>query len=376
MNCSVLSSVASPTILAHSSATPRIHPSTPNLNRHSVVTTTKSVTPSTQTATLHTVFHHPQPLRITTESVPQHQIPNIGFTQMFGSTIVVHPLSFRILAHSENTCKILGISPFDLCGADARSLFTRSSALLLQKAFKAREVSLTNPVLIQSRTSGEAFHGILHRTNAGIVVDLEPASWIENSGLSTFECGGSDVKLLCNSVVETVREMTGYDRVLMYKFHEDEHGEVVAERKRPDLKPYMGLHFPAGDIPEASRVSFLHNRVRMIVDRDSSPVRVVQDETLVEPVCLTKSTLRAPHGCHVEYMANMGCVGSLVISVVVDGGEGGMKLWGLLICHHASPKLLSFPLRSACESVVQAFGEGLKMEKQSPVEESSALCFR
>ncbi|BAT87784.1 hypothetical protein VIGAN_05118700 [Vigna angularis var. angularis] len=370
MYSSIFSSVVSPTILAHSSAPPRIHPSTPNLNHHIVVSTTKSVAPSTQTATLHTLFHHPQQLRNTTESVPQHQILNSGFTQMFGSTIVVDPLSFRILAHSENTCKILGISPFDLCGADALSLFTRSSALLLEKAFKAREVNLKNPVLIQSRTSGEAFYGILHRINAGIVVDLEPASWTENPVLSSFECGGSDVKLLCNSVVETVSEMTGYDRVMVYKFHEDEHGEVVAERKRPDLKPYMGLHFPAGDIPEASRVSFLHNRVRMIVDRDASPVRVVHDETLVEAVCLTGSTLRAPHGCHVEYMANMGCVASLVISVVVDGGDGSMKLWGLIICHHASPKCLSFPLRRACESLVQAFGKGLKMEK------SSALCFR
>ncbi|CAI0444816.1 unnamed protein product [Linum tenue] len=74
---------------------------------------------------------------------------------------------------------------------------------------------------------------------------------------------GGDIKLLCDIVVECVRELTGYDRVMVYKFHEDEHGEVVAENKRADLEPYMGLHYPATDIPQASRFLFRQNRGKM-----------------------------------------------------------------------------------------------------------------
>lgn len=183
---------------------------------------------------------------------------------------------------------------------------------------------------------------------------------------------GGDVKLLCDTVVESVRELTGYDRVMVYRFHEDEHGEVVAESKRNDLEPYIGLHYPATDIPQASRFLFKQNRVRMIVDCHASPVRVVQDQALMQPLCLVGSTLRAPHGCHAQYMANMGSIASLVMAVIINGndeeggvgGRGAMRLWGLVVCHHTSARCIPFPLRYACEFLMQAFGLQLNMELQ------------
>lgn len=311
--------------------------------------------------------------------------------------IAVDEPSFRVIGYSENASEMLGIAPQSVpslekpevlsIGTDVRTLFTPSSAVLLERAFGAREITLLNPVWIHSKNSGKPFYAILHRIDVGIVIDLEPAR-TEDPALSIAgavhsqklavraisqlqSLPGGDVQLLCDTVVRSVRELTGYDRVMVYKFHEDEHGEVVSESKRPDLEPYIGLHYPATDIPQASRFLFKQNRVRMIVDCHASPIRIFQDDGLMQPLCLVGSTLRAPHGCHAQYMANMGSIASLALSVIINsneeeglGGRNSMKLWGLVVCHHTSARCIPFPLRYACEFLMQAFGLQLNMELQ------------
>lgn len=343
----------------------------------------------------------------TTQSIPEKQITAYlsriqrgGLIQPFGCMIAIDESSYRVIAYSENAREMLGLNPLTvpslegqrpqvlMIGIDVRTLFMSSSVVLLEKAFEAREITLLNPVWIHSKNSGKPFYAILHRIDVGIVIDLEPAR-TEDPALSIAgavqsqklavraishlqSLPGGDIKLLCDTVVESVRQLTGYDRVMVYRFHEDEHGEVVAESKRPDLEPYIGLHYPATDIPQASRFLFKQNRVRMIVDCHAKPVSVVQDERLRQPLCLVGSTLRAPHGCHSQYMANMGSIASLVMAVIINGsdddavtgGRNAMRLWGLVVCHHTSPRSIPFPLRYACEFLMQAFGLQLNMELQ------------
>ncbi|XP_052189769.1 phytochrome B isoform X2 [Diospyros lotus] len=311
--------------------------------------------------------------------------------------IAVDEATFRVIAYSENAQEMLGLTPQSVpslekpelltVGTDVRTLFTPSSAVLLGRAFGAREITLLNPIWIHSKNSGKPFYAILHRIDVGIVIDLEPAR-TEDPALSIAgavqsqklavraisrlqSLPGGDIKLLCDTVVECVKELTGYDRVMVYKFHEDEHGEVVSESKRPDLEPYIGLHYPATDIPQASRFLFKQNRVRMIVDCHATQVQVIQDEALMQPLCLVGSTLRAPHGCHAQYMANMGSIASLAMAVIINnnedeahGGRNAMRLWGLVVCHHTSARCIPFPLRYACEFLMQAFGLQLNMELQ------------
>lgn len=329
-----------------------------------------------------------------------------GIIQPFGCMIAIDESCFRVIAFSQNARDMLGLNPLTvpvpvpsldletkpdpilMIGTDVRTLFMPSSVLLLEKAFGAREITLLNPIWVHSNYSGKPFYAILHRIDVGIVIDLEPAR-TEDPALSIAgavqsqklavraishlqSLPGGDIKLLCDTVVESVRQLTGYDRVMVYKFHEDEHGEVVAESKCPDLEPYIGLHYPATDIPQASRFLFKQNRVRMIVDCHARPVSVVQDERLQQPLCLVGSTLRAPHGCHSQYMANMGSIASLVMAVIINGsddetafgGRTSMRLWGLVVCHHTSPRSIPFPLRYACEFLMQAFGLQLNMELQ------------
>ncbi|KAE9455112.1 hypothetical protein C3L33_12985, partial [Rhododendron williamsianum] len=349
-------------------------------------------------------FDYSESVKTTTESVPEKQITAYlskiqrgGHVQPFGCMIAVDEPTFRIIGYSENAQEMLSLTAQSVpslekqeiltIGTDVRTLFTPSSGVLLERAFGAREITLLNPVWVHSKSSGKPFYAILHRIDVGIVIDLEPAR-TEDPALSIAgavqsqklavraishlqSLPGGDIKLLCDTVVQSVRELTGYDRVMVYKFHEDEHGEVVAESKRPDLDPYIGLHYPATDIPQASRFLFRQNRVRMIVDCNATSVRVVQDEALMQPLCLVGSTLRAPHGCHAQYMANMGSTASLAMAVIINGsdddGAGGrnsMRLWGLVVCHHTSARCIPFPLRYACEFLMQAFGLQLNMELQ------------
>ncbi|KAJ0960781.1 hypothetical protein J5N97_001340 [Dioscorea zingiberensis] len=383
-------------------------------NARGAESVSKAIAQYTMDARLHAVFEqsgesgrsfdYSESVRRTPpQSVPEQQITAYlskiqrgGHVQPFGCTLAVDEPALRLIAFSSNASDLLDLSPRSVptldsapilgLGADLRALFSPSSSLLLERAASAREITLLNPLFVHSRNSGKAFYAILHRVDVGIVIDLEPAR-TEDPALSIAGAvqsqklavraisrlqalPGGDINLLCDAVVTHVRELTGYDRVMVYKFHDDEHGEVVAESRRDDLEPYLGLHYPATDIPQASRFLFKQNRVRMIADCNAAPVPVIQDDNLMQPLCLVGSTLRAPHGCHAQYMNNMGSIASLVMAVIINSSEdesssrNSMKLWGLVVCHHTSPRFIPFPLRYACEFLMQAFGLQLNMELQ------------
>ncbi|XP_057430502.1 phytochrome E isoform X2 [Lotus japonicus] len=310
-----------------------------------------------------------------------------GLIQSFGCMLAIAESTFTIIGYSENCFQLLGLERhidskqqlLGLIGVDATTLFTPPSGASLAKAVSSREISLLNPIWVYTRTTQKPFYAILHRIDVGVVIDLEPArssdpalslaGTVQSQKLAVRAISrlqslpGEDIGLLCDAVVEEVQKFTGYDRVMVYKFHEDDHGEVVSEIRRSDLEPYLGLHYPATDIPQAARFLFKQNRVRMICDCQANAVKVIQSEDLMQPLYLVNSTLRAPQGCHSQYMANMGSIASLVMAVIVNGNDT-TRLWGLLVCHHTSPRYVPFPVRYACEFLMQAFGLQLYMEIQ------------
>ena len=143
--------------------------------------------------------------------------------------------------------------------------------------------------------------------------------------------------------------------------------QVVAEAVEESLSPLLGLHFPANDIPQANRQLFVIVRVRMIVDIDADNVPLLQLPSLPNPVALSRSTFRGVAGCHKEYCRNMGSRATLVMAVVVTlDPNRPPHLWGLVCCHHsAGPRATSFPLREACDFVIQAFALQLGMESEA-----------
>lgn len=317
--------------------------------------------------------------------------------QPFGCVIAVEEQNLTVLAYSENAPEMLDFAPHAVpsieqqeavtFGMDVRTLFRSSGAAALQKAANFGEVNFLNPILVHCKTSGKPFYAILHRIDVGLVIDLEPVNPADvpvtaAGALKSYKLAAKaisrlqslpsgNISLLCDVLVKEVGDLTGYDRVMVYRFHEDEHGEVVAECCRPDLEPYLGLHYPATDIPQASRFLFMKNKVRMICDCLAPPVKVIQDKGLAQPLSLCGSTLRSPHGCHAQYMTNMGSIASLVMSVTISDDDDdeldsdrqkGRKLWGLVVCHHTSPRFVPFPLRYACEFLIQVFSVQINKE--------------
>ncbi|KAH9319897.1 hypothetical protein KI387_021666 [Taxus chinensis] len=327
--------------------------------------------------------------------------------QPFGCMLAVDDKSFAVIAYSENAPEMLTVSPHAVpsvgqqgdigIGTDARTIFTPASASALEKSAALREANLLNPVLVHCKSSGKPFYAIIHRVDMGLVIDYEPvkpshvpmnaAGRLQSYKLAAKaisrlqNIASEDIGKLCDMVVQEIHELTGYDRVMAYKFHDDDHGEVISEVKRSDLEPYLGFHYPATDIPQASRFLFMKNRVRMICDCGATSVRVIEDKKLPRGLNLCGSTLRAPHGCHTGYMSNMGSMASLVMAVAINGKEEdegdtdgqnqhnkGRRLWGLVVCHHTSPRFVPFPLRYACEFLMQVFGVQLNKEVELGVQ--------
>ena len=147
-----------------------------------------------------------------------------------------------------------------------------------------------------------------------------------------------------------MRKLTGYDRVMIYKFDADGHGQVYAESKRQDLESYLGNWYPATDIPQIARRLYERNRVRMLVDVDYVPVPVRPAKFPVTGSDLDMSLcfLRSMSPIHIEYLKNMGVSATLVASLMVGG-----KLWGLISCHHYSPRSMHYEHRTACEVLAE-----------------------
>lgn len=154
---------------------------------------------------------------------------------------------------------------------------------------------------------------------------------------------------LIRSASRLIRNLLGYDRVMIYRFAHDGSGEVVSEARRSGLESFMGQHFPASDIPAQARRLYLQNTIRIIADACNHRVPIVPElDASGEPLDLSFAHLRSVSPIHCEYLRNMGVAASMSVSIIVQG-----ELWGLIACHHYAPKPLSMAQRIAAEM----FGE-------------------
>lgn len=342
-----------------------------------------------------------------------HHIQKGKMIQPFGCLLALDEKTFKVIAYSENAPEMLTLAshavpsvgelPVLGIGTTLSTIFSGPSASALQKALGFGEVSLLNPILVHCKTSGKPFYAIIHRVTGSLIVDFEPVKPYEApmtaaGALQSYKLAAKAItrlqslpsgslERLCDTMVQEVFELTGYDRVMTYKFHDDDHGEVISEITKPGLEPYLGLHYPAIDIPQAARFLFMKNKVRMICDCHARHIMVIQDEKLPFDLTLCGSTLRAPHSCHSQYMENMKSIASLVMAVVVnegdEEGEGSnsaqpqkrKRLWGLVVCHHTTPRFVPFPLRYACEFLAQVFAIHVnkELELESQILEKNIL---
>lgn len=197
---------------------------------------------------------------------------------------------------------------------------------------------------------------IIHRpSNGGLILELEAAT---NSGNVMLALDGAFHRIssassllgLCDETATIFKEISGYDRVMIYRFDDEGHGEVLSERRRPDLEAFLGNRYPASDIPQIARRLYERNRVRLLVDVNYTPVPL---QPRVSPLNsrdldMSLSCLRSMSPIHQKYLQNMGVGATLVCSLMVGG-----KLWGLIACHHYEPRFVAFDVRAACEALAE-----------------------
>ena len=281
----------------------------------------------------------------------------------------------RVVQASANVAAWLNQDPDSILNQPVETALGAEIAARLRAALSDGSIE-RNPVTITGagvETGGVArlFEVIAHLAGAVIIVELEPTPADEatlsrrlyslvRSLLARIEAE-PNVVTVCQVAAVEIRRITGVDRVLIYQFDTNWDGRVVAEDRNDVLPSYLGLKFPATDIPEQARALYRANRLRLIPDAGYQPVPIVPpaNPATGAPLDLSFSTLRSVSPIHVEYMRNMGTGSSMSVSILVDG-----ELWGLISCHNQAPLLVPFEVRTACDFLGQVLAIQIKAKEQ------------
>lgn len=192
--------------------------------------------------------------------------------------------------------------------------------------------------------------------------EIRTAAWL--SGIALLQAleqatasldSAHDESMLCDRAAQGFRTLTGFDRVMVYRFLEDGAGRVVGESKQPNLASFMNHHFPASDIPRQARALYLRNLIRIIPDSAYDPAPILAQGVEPGSIDLTDSVLRSVSPIHLEYLQNMGVAASASASVVIDG-----QLWGLVALHNMTPRLLPNETRAVCRMLAGVLARRLK----------------
>ncbi len=300
-----------------------------------------------------------------------------GCSQAHGVVLRVSDLT--ILQVSENAAAHLGLGPEELLGKSIATVVAAEGERRLRECLE-REPIERNPLYVftlPGRAGAAALDLLLHTIDGLAVLECEPTASAAAAPPDYYALVKKSVTRMhaaqaladfYHIVAEEVRALTGLDRVMIYRFHADFHGEIIGESKRPDLAPWLGLHYPAEDIPRPAREIFKKIWVRPVPDVAAPVMELVP---LVNPdthrsLNMTHCALRGASVMYTEYLQNMGVAASLVMSLIVDG-----ELWGMIVCHQYTPTQFPYQVRAACEFVAQVASLQLRA-----VEQRESLAYR
>jgi two-component system, chemotaxis family, sensor kinase Cph1 len=302
--------------------------------------------------------------------LPLHHLNHV---QDYGFLVVCTP-ELEIVQVSENCQEFIGREKQTLIGEQLTALLTEESAHQLNE-----KVALKNqPKLSQTVTFNEenspSFLAICHIKPGHILFELEPVSekkkialsdsYLRINEASTAIQQAGDIQSALSIAARELKAFSGFDKVMIYKFDEEWNGHVLAEEMEPDMETYLGITFPASDIPRQARELYLKNPYRQIPDREYVPARMYP---VIAPsggfVDMSDCNLRGIVTVHLEYLANMKVKSSMSTRIIKDE-----QLWGLIACHHKEKKFLSFD-----ECAVFEFLSAIVSSKLSSLEAQSHL---
>lgn len=297
-----------------------------------------------------------------------------GSIQPHGVLLAVKEPELNIVQVSANTQPLLGLEPAALLDLNLNSLFLpgfmeQLAILLSEKSLNASPTYVTTTHL-PGQTA--PFEVVVHRFDGLLIVELEPvrpefrASGPElyntiKSVLAELQHTGT-VREFCQAAAEALKAVTGFDRVMLYKFLEDDTGHVTGEAREAELDPYLDLHYPASDIPKQARELYIRNPFRLIADVSYQPAALIPPYNPLtnKPLNQSYCWLRSVSPIHIQYLKNMGVSCSMSVSLVKDN-----RLWGLIACHHRTPKYLPFSVRTVCELLGQVISSQIATKEEN-----------
>lgn len=295
------------------------------------------------------------------ERCAQEPIQVPGSIQPHGFLLVLDEHDLRVLQASDNTERWLGVPARELLGSLFADLMSGSFDLRGHLArLPAQEVfpfHIGDVRLRPGSPYGDVLRLLVHRHDQVLITEFEPLrtpQGLEAHGdyyplvrgfVGSLHKAGSLQALLQQSV-EQIKRITGFGRVKAYRFDGEGNGEVLAEVADDGYPSYLGLCFPASDIPRQARELYRVNRIRVIEDAHYQPANLVPaaNPRTGKALDMSFATLRSVSPVHLQYMRNMGTLASMSLSIVVDD-----QLWGLISCHHAQPRPVDLRTRTACE---------------------------
>lgn len=284
-----------------------------------------------------------------------------GSIQPHGLLLVVAPDSLAVLQVAGDTRPLLGHDLGALIGLPLDRLLPDVAVQAIRRLLEEELAAPGPPTAFDTVLPvGRRADLILHRAAAGLMLEIEPLSpaapSVQPSLLPRLQrmvarvAQGATLRDACQAAAEAVRMLTGFDRVMVYRFLEDDSGAVIAEARHAELGAFLGLHFPASDIPRQARELYRKSWIRLIPDAVyvPAPIEPALSPLTGAPPDLGRCVLRSISPLHLEYLANLGVRASMSLSLVRGG-----KLWGLIACHHRTPRPLPFALRAGCEVFAQ-----------------------
>jgi len=296
-----------------------------------------------------------------------------GSIQPHGCLIACDGIADTVLRHSQNTADMLGVDT-EINGKPLGDILGSEATHAVRNALNrtndpSRPALLFNTVL----QSGRSFDIAVHRFEGNCILEFErqlsdPTQPLELARELIGRISSiNNIDNVVKHVARLLQALLGYDRVMIYSFMHDGSGQVISEAKREHLESFLGQYFPASDIPQQARKLYLQNTIRVISDADFMPVAVnpVFDAS-DKPIDLSFAHLRSVSPIHCEYLRNMGVAASMSISIIVDD-----ELWGLIACHHYSPRVLTMAQRIAAEMFGDFFSLHLSALKQTKMLEAA-----
>ncbi len=284
---------------------------------------------------------------INCEAEPIH-IP--GSIQPYGYLLALNKIDNIIQYCSEN-CTTLFNKPLNqILGKPFSEFFKKEDA----DSFAAYSAKIEDAVKPFAFSVGnQSFHITAFSTKENIVMEFEPFSqegfelpdlFLQSERFAYSTERADNLQMLCQHVADETRKITGYDRIMIYRFDKDNNGQVFAESRIENIEPFLGLYYPATDIPVQARELFLLNRIRMLanVKATNVPLYALDENATNKSIDLSLSTLRSFSPMHIQYLNNMGVGATFTIALINHG-----KLWGLIACHHYAPKHIPYHVRLA-----------------------------